>query len=87
MFPKEGEFMDTKNLRLLRRLSTGELMTFLTNVRRTGGQWSPTGEYFTVDEILEVLKNRPHTPNKEEARMMRQLAARSRDNKHGRQDR
>ena len=79
--------MDTKNLKLLRRLSTGELMTYLTNVKRTGGQWSPMGEYFTADEILEVLKDRPHTPNKEEARMIRQEMARSRDNKHGRQDR
>jgi hypothetical protein len=81
------EFMDSSNLELLERLSTGELMTYLTNLRRTGGQWTPEGSSFTVDEILQVLKGRPHSPNKEEARMLRQLAARQRDNKHGKRDR
>lgn len=79
--------MDSSNLELLERLSTGELMTYLTNLRRTGGQWAPEDKSFTVDEILWVLEKRPHSPNKEEARMIRQQIARIRDNKHGRQDR
>jgi hypothetical protein len=79
--------MDSKNLDLLDNKSTGDLMTYLTNIRRSGGQWTPEEENFTVDEILQVLEERPHSPNKEEARMMRQEAAKARDNKHGRQDR
>ena len=79
--------MDSSNLELLERLPTGELMTYLTNLRRTGGQWAPDDMSFSVDEILQVLKHRPHSPNKEEARMIRQQIARIRDNKHGRQDR
>jgi hypothetical protein len=79
--------MDSKNLDLLAHKSTGDLMTYLTNIRRSGGQWTPEEENFTVDEILQVLEERPHSPNKEEARMMRQEAAKARDNKHGRQDR
>jgi len=79
--------MNSSNLELLEEKSTGELMTYLTNIRRTGGHWTPDGSSFSVDEILQVLEGRPHSPNKEEARMMRQDAARSRDNKHGRQDR
>jgi hypothetical protein len=79
--------MNSGNLELLDKKSTGELMTYLTNIKRTGGQWTPDDASFTIDEILQVLKNRPHSPNKEESRMMRQEAARARDNKHGRQDR
>ena len=79
--------MNSGNLEVLANKSTGDLMTYLTNLRRTGGYWAPDDTSFTVDEILQVLKGRPHSPNKEEARMMRQEAARARDNKHGRQDR
>jgi len=79
--------MDSKNLELLANKSTGDLMTYLTNIKRTGGQWTPGEENFTIDEILLVLEERPHSPNKEEARMLRQEAAKARDNKHGRQDR
>jgi hypothetical protein len=79
--------MNSGNLELLAHKSTGDLMTYLTNIRRSGGQWTPEEENFTIDEILQVLEERPHSPNKEEARMIRQETARSRDNKHGRQDR
>ena len=78
--------MNSKNLEALDKKSTGDLMTYLTNLRRTGGQWTPGEMSFTVDEILQVLKERPHSPNKEEARMMRQDAARSRD-RGGKRDR
>jgi hypothetical protein len=80
--------MNTKNLKLLKGLSTGELMTYLTNVRRTDGQWTQHNTFFTVDEILFALEGRGHSPNKEEARMMRQAEdERRRQRKHGRQDR
>lgn len=78
--------MNSKNLEALDKKSTGDLMTYLTNLRRTGGQWTPSEASFTVDEILQVLKDRPHSPNKEEARMIRQDAARSRD-RGGKRDR
>ena len=80
--------MNTKNLKLLKGLSTGELMTYLTNLRRTNGQWTQHNTYFTVDEILLALDGRGHSPNKEEARMIRQAEdERRKQRQHGRQDR
>lgn len=79
--------MNLRHLEQLEKFSTENLMNLMTNAMRCNGKYEVFDTVYGVDEIYEILKERAHSPNKEEARYIRRLETLSRDNKHGGNDR
>lgn len=70
--------VNAQHLVFLRGLSTRELLSMLNSTRRLGGHYQPAypfGPSYTADEIKTVLADRPHVPNKAEAKELRRQKA------------
>lgn len=62
----------------LRRLSTRQLMNWLRLSHRYHGQYETGGLVYSTEDIKDILKYRPHVPNKKEGKAIRRAKAQGR---------
>lgn len=69
-----------EKLKRLESEHTKVLLSWLKSARACGGWWSPCGDSgsnfgYTTAELKAELAKRPHVPNKQESRQIRQRKA------------
>ena len=64
----------------LKKKHTKQLLDYLDSCRKCGGRLSPfdNENSVTIDQVKAELATREHVPNKQEAKVIRQLKAKSR---------
>lgn len=71
--------LNLKNIGELEQMNTRQLMSVLAASRKTNGVYYPDygnqSNYYTAEEIKTVLADRPHIPNKQEAKEIRRKKA------------